>query len=252
LNKKLIDDVRLEDEDERGPPILYPNQQIRRMFRLADLDEQDVFYDLGSGWGQTLIVALTEFKVKKAIGIEKDKERHSVCMKRLKEWDEIDSTIPLRGKSVLGNMDDLFSGRLPGANLNEATVVFYGLSTYAILKTELSSRMSRGARLIYNWPFPEVMPVEVDYPFFMSRTPFREPPSELEWLASVVRKSESSEQKGQKPSIDELKEEFAHDCNIADYDDARAYMRRLNKAVNKESQMTKVGRRTDGSEMTAS
>ena len=239
MSKKLIDDVSLEDDDSKGRPILYTNQEIRRMFHLADLDEQDVFYDLGSGWGQTLIVALTEFKVKKAVGIEKDKERHSVCMERLKKWDEIDPTIPLRSKSVLGDMDDLLRGRLPEANLNEATVVFYGLSTYARLKTELSSRMSRGARLIYNWPFPEIMPVGVDYPFFMSRTPFREPPSELEWLVSVVRKSESSEQKGQKPSIDELKEEFAHDCNIAVYDDAQAYMRRLNKAVNKESQMTK-------------
>lgn len=222
------------------------------MFRLADLDKRDVFYDLGSGWGQTLIVALTEFKVKKAVGIEEDKERHSVCMERLKKWDRIDPTISLCGKSVLGDMDDLFRGRLPEANLNEATVVFYGLATDTRLKTKLSSRMSDGARLIYNCAFPEVMPVKVDYPFYLSRIPFKRPPSELEWLTTVVRKPESSIQRGRKPSIDELKEEFAHDCDIANEEDAETLLRRLSKAVGDDSWMTKVDRETDRSEMTSS
>ncbi|MEM1634283.1 MAG: hypothetical protein QW714_00975 [Nanopusillaceae archaeon] len=48
-----------------------PKNTIRKMLRLAKVNEKDILYDLGSGDGRVLIIAVKEFNVKKAIGIEK-------------------------------------------------------------------------------------------------------------------------------------------------------------------------------------
>src|SRR5882672_2122716 len=53
-----------------GPPMLFSYPEIRRMLKLVEAGKDDVFYDLGCGWGQNLIVAATEFGVRKCVGIE--------------------------------------------------------------------------------------------------------------------------------------------------------------------------------------
>lgn len=56
------------------------------MLSLANAGRNDVFYDLGSGWAQNLIIALTEYDVKKAVGIENDRERYDRSLRRLRKW----------------------------------------------------------------------------------------------------------------------------------------------------------------------
>ena len=70
LRRSLIDDVRASEETNSGPPILSTNQNIRKMLALAAVGKGDVFYDLGSGWGQNLIVALTEFGVRRPLELK--------------------------------------------------------------------------------------------------------------------------------------------------------------------------------------
>ncbi|MFH7903012.1 MAG: hypothetical protein QXQ19_00895, partial [Candidatus Aenigmatarchaeota archaeon] len=57
----------------RGQAIYFPlpKNTIRKMLKLAKVNRRDVLYDLGSGDGRVLRIAVKEFKVKKAIGIEK-------------------------------------------------------------------------------------------------------------------------------------------------------------------------------------
>ena len=85
----LIDDVSLTDENDQGNPILFTNQEIRRMLSLAEVNENDVFLDLGCGWGQNLIIALTEFNVKRAVGFENNLERNTIANKRLERLTKI-------------------------------------------------------------------------------------------------------------------------------------------------------------------
>lgn len=82
------------------------------MFDLANLDKDDTFYDLGSGWGQSLIIALTEYGVKFAVGIEQDKERQSVSIERLKK-----RGLGSQSKIVSGDFQDLSQSSLVVANL---------------------------------------------------------------------------------------------------------------------------------------
>src|SRR5437867_3724337 len=160
------------------------------MLTLAGVGPPDVFYDLGSAWGQNLIIAVTEFHVKRAVGIERDRERHHVCTERLKKW----RIPPSRGTATLEDFYRVLAGRVKGVDLGEATVVFYGLSTDKFIIDRLKRHLKKGARLIYyyNCMFPEIMPDRVDLPFFVSLAPFRRPKSQLEWLSAVVQKRRSS------------------------------------------------------------
>jgi precorrin-6B methylase 2 len=231
--RSLIDDVTLEDEDVKGDPILFPNQEIRRMLRLADVGAGDTFYDLGSGWGQNLILALTEARADKVIGIEQDRERREVALERLDRWARRCPELKGRYGVVLGDFDDLLEDELKGVSLREATAVFFGLSTYSELVDgiERQWRGLRDRRLIYHWLFPEILSDRKDYPFFVSDFPFKKPRTELEWLNKVVDKKRSSV-KGGAPEAQELWEELTHDCDLKrGAHEIPCYKRRLREAV---------------------
>src|ERR1700674_2821379 len=53
-----------------GPEDYQSNRHIRKLLTLARATKRDVFYDLGCGRGQLCVVAVTEFGVKRAVGIE--------------------------------------------------------------------------------------------------------------------------------------------------------------------------------------
>src|SRR2546425_2218626 len=70
-------DIKTEKqlEYEWGPANAVTPTEIINMFRLARLRKNDVFYDLGSGHGRVIVMAVTHGKVKRAIGIEQDADR---------------------------------------------------------------------------------------------------------------------------------------------------------------------------------
>src|SRR5205807_7130635 len=167
-----------------------------------------VLYDLGSGWGQNLIVSVTEFGVKKAVGIEQDRERHNVSRERLEKRGILDA----RAFVFREKFQRVLSGRTRELKLSDATIVFYGLSTDKRIVDGIGKNLKKGSRLVYYYRclFPEIIPDRVDYPFYVSVTPFRRPRSQREWLSEIVRKDRSSLTNGKKPSVQELWDELSH------------------------------------------
>src|SRR5437867_464052 len=234
--RKLCNMTTSKDDDVRvtwprtglGPPILFTNIDIRRMLRLAKAGPQDVFYDLGCGWAQNLIIAATEFKVKKCVGVERDKRRYHKAVRRVKA-----RNLSSKIRIIRGNFEDMIDGVLTDEDIREATIVFYGLSTSADFLERLSDQMRKHARLVYyyNTLFPEIKADAMDYPFYISKHPFTRPVSERDWLASIIGKEQSSLNHGRKPSTSELWDELTHDYDywglrgeVAGY---RARLRRL-------------------------
>jgi precorrin-6B methylase 2 len=223
----LIDDVDLSEDEDKGPPIRFTNQELRQMLALAKAGPKDTYLDLGCGWGQTLIVALTEFNVSKAIGIEKDSERKKRCVQRLAKWERKIPALRGRWEVIEGDFYDLLEkpGRLPGV-----TLVFYGLSADKWLAEDVGKHLDRRGRLAYyfNGLIPEIMPDVVDFPFYVSQYPFRRPENELQWLASVIRKRASTLKPHTSPDAEELWEELSHDSDAyGNTGGARDYRRRL-------------------------
>jgi precorrin-6B methylase 2 len=230
--RSLIDDVYLDDQQYKGEPILFTNQEVRKMLSLASLGKDDVFYDLGCGWGQNLVMALTEGNAAKVVGIEQEEDRHKVALERLEKWAKARPELVGRFQVVLGDFEKLLVNRLKGASLEEATVVFYGLSTYRELveAIEKSWKGKSGRRRFvyyYRWLFPEILASNRDYPFLVSEFPFKKPSSELEWLRSVVGKGRSTIRAGS-PTEEELWDELTHDYDLlGNVDEVARYKKRL-------------------------
>lgn len=228
------DDINLDEEYwAEGDPILFTNQQIRRMLSLARVGNDDVFYDLGCGYGQNLVMALAEFGVRKAVGIEMDRERVWRAKRRMK-----DLGFEGRGFVIRGDFETVLTER----RLGEATVIFYGLE----ISRELVLRIDRvwkkqctKGRLIYYHQhlIPEIMPSEVDYPFFVSGSPFRKPETQYEWLSKVVLQPERSV-KSVDVKLRELWEEFAHNLDVLgvrdELDDYKERLQRVTKSSSKQ------------------
>ena len=58
-----------------GEDVQLPDHSFRKIFEFVDLNEKDVFYHLGCGNGRGLTIALDEYGVKKAVGIDNDEKK---------------------------------------------------------------------------------------------------------------------------------------------------------------------------------
>ncbi|MEM4596868.1 MAG: protein-lysine N-methyltransferase, partial [Desulfurococcaceae archaeon] len=116
-------------------PTPYP--VVRAMLKLANAGPDDVVYDLGCGDGRILVVAAKEFNVKKAVGIELDKERYKIALERIREEKLVD-----RVEVVHGDFFDVYIG--------EATVVtlFLLTSVNEMLKPKFEKELKDGTRIV--------------------------------------------------------------------------------------------------------
>ena len=58
-----------------GNEVQLPDDSLRKVFEFLNLDENDIFYHLGCGDGEGIKIALQEFHVKNAIGVDNNKEK---------------------------------------------------------------------------------------------------------------------------------------------------------------------------------
>ena len=98
-----------------GPAILFENMLIRKMLELAQIKKDDVFYDLGCGYAQNLILAVSDYGVKDCRGIELSYARCKEARRRI-EKKGLDRRIII----VNRNFEDV--------DIADADVVFYGLA----------------------------------------------------------------------------------------------------------------------------
>src|SRR5437867_7646253 len=101
-----------------GPEDYQSNRHIRKILYLAQASTGDVFYDLGCGRGQLCVVAVAEFGVKKAVGIELHRGRATRAAENVQR-------LGLSDNIEIWNEDFMDS------DLHDATIVYSGLSEMA-------------------------------------------------------------------------------------------------------------------------
>ena len=145
----------------RGDAISLPHSVLRRIFKLASLRKSDVFFHLGSGDGTAVEVAAKEFSVKKSVGIEIDASTASKARKRLANL--------AHTEIVLGDVRD--------ADISKATVLLFWFTDPEIVDfmiKRFKRELRDGARVITIWaPLGLTLPDNVDFPFFVSKKPFK-------------------------------------------------------------------------------
>jgi predicted RNA methylase len=119
------------------PYVPSPYEVVRAMLRLAEAGPEDIVYDLGCGDGRILIIAVKEFNVKKAVGIEKDPERYKIAIENVKENGVEDRVVVIN--------DDFFN-----VDISEATIVtlFLLTSVNEALKPKFEKELREGTRIV--------------------------------------------------------------------------------------------------------
>ena len=173
-----------------GPEDYQSKRHIRKLLRLAGASRRDVFYDLGCGRGQLCVVAVAEFGVKKAVGIEMHRGRAAKAAEYVQR---------------LGMSDriEIWNEDYTESDLHEATILYCGHNEEKEDVARLEGELRRGSRFVSLFlPFVGVVPSAVDYPFYVMDLPFRKTGDVSLWISKVLSR---------KASVDELYEELDTD-----------------------------------------
>jgi len=119
------------------PYVPTPYPVIRAMLKLANAGPDDIVYDLGCGDGRILVVAVKEFNVKKAVGVEKDPHLFKIASARIKDEGISDRAVVMN--------DDFFE-----VDIGEASIItlFLLTSVNDMLKPKLERELRDGARVV--------------------------------------------------------------------------------------------------------
>jgi len=145
-----------------GEDVELPDDTLREIFRFVGLTENDVFYHLGCGTGNSVTIALQEFKVKKSIGVDKNKEKISQAQKLLDEKHISNALLRLQDITV--------------SDISDATVILFWFSDEKIIEEMISKfeNLRPGCKIITIWgPLTGCMPDKVDFPYILSITPLK-------------------------------------------------------------------------------
>jgi len=157
-----------------GPEDYQSNRHIRKLLALARATKRDVFYDLGCGRGQLCVVAVTEFRVKKAVGIE----MHAGRARKAAAYVE---QLGLSDRIEIRNEDFMDS------DIGDATVVYCGHYEMEGDVARFERELAPGSRVVTLFlPLVGVLPTAADYPFYSMELPFRKTTDVSTWISKVL------------------------------------------------------------------
>ncbi len=128
-------------------------KDLKRIFKLADLKPNEIFYDLGCGDGKIVIYAAKHYNAQ-AIGIELALPLYFIC--KIKQLFNYKKSIKFKFKSLFKE------------NLQHADVIYvFGMKGKLKnkLKQKLEKELKKGARIIsYSFPIDGWTPEIIDKP----------------------------------------------------------------------------------------
>jgi trans-aconitate methyltransferase len=144
-----------------GDDISLPESVVRKIFRFGEVNNDDIFYHLGCGGGNTVQIAAKEFGVKHSIGVEKRDEIASVAKKKIRG---------LKNAQII--VDDIRN-----VNFSDATVVLFWFNDEEIadqMTTKFKKETRDSIRILSILsPLGLIKPSKVNFPFFMTMKPFK-------------------------------------------------------------------------------
>lgn len=159
----------LPQEIISGEDVQLPENSFRDIFEFADLNDNDVFYHLGCGDGRGVEIAFKEFNVKKAVGIDIDKNKIEKAKKQNSSCDFI--------------YEDIIN-----SNFEDATVILFWFTDEEIIQKmmEKFENLKKECKIITIWgPLPGCLPEKVDFPYIINQVPFKEAKDLQEQLLAV-------------------------------------------------------------------
>jgi hypothetical protein len=157
-----------------GDDVQLPDHSFREIFEFIKLDKNDIFYHLGCGDGRGLMIALEEYSVNKAVGIDNNRKKIKDAKNLLHE-------------KRLGNCQVLEEDIL-NSNFNDATVILFWFTNMEIIEKMMQKfqKLSKGTKIITIWgPLPDCLPEKIQFPYIINQIPFKPAKDLKEQLLAV-------------------------------------------------------------------
>jgi trans-aconitate methyltransferase len=143
-----------------GENITLPDSVVRKLFRFAEINDEDIFYHLGCGVGNTVQIAAKEFGVKRSIGVEIRKDIASEARNMI---------YGLNNTQII--VDDIRN-----VHFSDATVILFWFTDEQIIDymtAKFKKETTDNLRVLTILsPLSLIKPSKVNFPFFMTRKPF--------------------------------------------------------------------------------
>lgn len=156
-----------------GEDVQLPEKSFREIFKFVGLGKNDVFYHLGCGNEKGIEIAIKEFNVKKAVGIDNNSEKIQNAKVHLKERN-------LQGQLICSNIED--------SDISEASVILFWFTDENIINKmmEKFETLKPETKIITIWgPLPDCLPDKVNFPYIINKAPFKRAENMQEQLLSI-------------------------------------------------------------------
>ena len=156
-----------------GEDVQLPEKSLKEIFKFSNLGKDDIFFHLGCNNEKGIEIAINEFKVKKAIGIDNNLEKIQNAEKNIKEK----------------NIDvKLIHQNIQESDISDATVILFWFTDEKIIKDMVKkfNRLKPETKIITIWgPLPNYLPDKVNFPYIINKVPFKKAENLQEQLLSV-------------------------------------------------------------------
>ena len=156
-----------------GEDVQLSDKSFREIFNFLNLGKNDIFYHLGCGDGKGIVLALREYNVKKAVGIDNNP-------------DKIKQAKYILNQNSLST--ELICEDIQNIDISDATVILFWFTNEEIIKHMMNKfkDLKRGTKIITVWgPLPDCLPEKVEFPYIINQIPFRKAKSLQEQLLAI-------------------------------------------------------------------
>ncbi|MBC8516716.1 MAG: SAM-dependent methyltransferase [Nitrosopumilus sp.] len=156
-----------------GEDVQLHEKSFRDIFKFVDLGEDDIFYHLGCNDEKGIEIAINEFKVNKAVGIDNNLEKIERTKKNLKD------------KKMNA---ELKCEKIEESDITEASVILFWFTDENVINKMMDKfeKLKPETKIITIWgPLPDCLPDKVDFPYIMNKVPFKKAESMQEQLLAI-------------------------------------------------------------------
>lgn len=156
-----------------GEDVQLPDKSFKEIFKFVNLDKEDVFYHLGCNDEKGIEIAINEFKVKKAVGIDNNSEKIKIAKKNLNDKN-------IKAKLICQNIEE--------SDISDASIILFWFTDEKVISQMLEKfkKLKPGTKIITIWgPLPDCLPNKVDFPYIINKVPFKKAQSMQEQLLAI-------------------------------------------------------------------
>src|SRR5690242_7129162 len=157
-----------------GEDVELSDETLREIVRFVNLTKNDIFYHLGCGKGNSIIIALEEFMVKKATGIDNNKEKISQGQELLQKKHITNGSFRHQDITI--------------SDINDASVILFWFSDEKIIEEMIPKfqNLKPGCKIITIWgPLTGYMPDKIDFPYILNVVPFKKAESLRDQMLAI-------------------------------------------------------------------